>query len=396
MVGALDRAKGALVGLALGDALGTTLEFAGRDTKPPVTDLVGGGPFRLAAGEWTDDTSMALCLADSLLERGLLDVRDLMERFLRWHEEGHNSVTGECFDIGNATAGALCSFRATGEPLSGSTDPQSAGNGSLMRLSPVAIRWWHDRSKATAAARLQSRTTHGAAQAVEACALFAELLVEAIAGAPKETVLRARDWSGDAQIAEVAAGSWRAKERDAISSSGYVLHTLEAALWCVGRSESIEDALIRQTHYGHKINLSTGRSALVLDVVVESGNPADSERCLPMLRRHVEAYGEPPQRVAFDGGYASRANLADAKELGVEHVMFHKKRGMEASEMTPSAWIYGQLKRFRAGVEAGISYLKRCFGLDRCQWRGWEHFQAYVHSAVFAHNLIRLVRLLPS
>ena len=134
----------------------------------------------------------------------------------------------------------------------------------------------------------------------------------------------------------------------------------------------------------------------MLDVVVESGNPADSERCLPMLRRHVETYGEPPQRVAFDGGYASRANLRDAKELGVEHVMFHKKRGLKAHDMTPSAWIYGQLKRFRAGVEAGISYLKRCFGLDRCQWRGWEHFQAYVHSAVFAHNLMRLIRLLPS
>ena len=242
--GALDRAKGALVGLALGDALGTTLEFTRRDTKSPVTGIVGGGPFGLAAGEWTDDTSMALCLADSLLERGLLDVRDLMERFLRWHEEGHNSVTGECFDIGETTKGALRSFRATGEPLSGSTDPQSAGNGSLMRLAPVAIRWCHDRSEATEAARLQSRTTHGAVQAVEACALFAELLTEAIAGAPQETVLRARDWSGDAQIAEVAAGSWRAKERDAISSSGYVVHTLEAALWCVGRSGSIEEALI--------------------------------------------------------------------------------------------------------------------------------------------------------
>ena len=137
----------------------------------------------------------------------------------------------------------------------------------------------------------------------------------------------------------------------------------------------------RATHYGHKINLTTGRSSLVLDVVVETGNPADSERCLPMLERHVETYGEPPQRVAFDGGYASRANLADAKELGVEHVVFHKKCGLETTDMTPSAWIYGQLKRFRAGVEAGISYLKRCFGLDRCHWRGWEHFQAYVHSA---------------
>ena len=130
----------------------------------------------------------------------------------------------------------------------------------------------------------------------------------------------------------------------------------------------------RATHFGHKINLSTGRSALVLDVVVETGNPADSERCLPMLQRHVQTYGEPPQRAAFDGGYASRANLKEAKKLGVEHVMFHKKRGMETSDMTPSSWIYGQLKRFRAGVEAGISYLKRCFGLDRCNWHGWEHF----------------------
>ena len=152
----------------------------------------------------------------------------------------------------------------------------------------------------------------------------------------------------------------------------------------------------RTTHYGHKINLATGRSALVLDVVVEAGNPADSERCLPMLQRHRETYGAPPQRVAFDGGYASRANLAAAKELGVEHVVFHKKRGLKATEMTPSSWLYGQLKRFRAGLEAGISYLKRCFGLDRCHWRGWEHFQAYVQSAVFAHNLLRLVRLLPT
>ncbi len=152
----------------------------------------------------------------------------------------------------------------------------------------------------------------------------------------------------------------------------------------------------RATEYGHKINLSSGRSGLVLDVVVEAGNPADSTRCLPMLRRHVQIYGEPPQRAAFDGGHASRTNLADAKELGVEHVVFHKKRGLEQSDMTPSAWMYGQLKRFRAGAEAGISYLKRCFGLDRCTWSGWEQFRAYVHSAVFAHNLIRLVRLLPT
>ena len=245
-----DRAQGALIGLALGDALGTTLEFSTRDTLPPVTDLVGGGPFELAPGEWTDDTSMALCLADSLLERNGLDARDLVERFCRWHEEGYNSVTGECFDIGVTTCEALRSYRATGEPLSGSTDPRSAGNGSLMRLAPVAIRWWHDRAAAVAAARLQSRTTHGAAQAVEACALFAELLVEAIAGATKEGALRDRMWNRDAEVAAVAAGSWRNKARDDSSSSGYVLHTLEAALWCVGRSESVADALVLAANLG--------------------------------------------------------------------------------------------------------------------------------------------------
>ena len=151
----------------------------------------------------------------------------------------------------------------------------------------------------------------------------------------------------------------------------------------------------RGTHYGHKINLATGRSGLALDVVVEDGNPADSARCLPMLERHIEHYGAVPSRVAFDGGYASRANLKDAKELGIEHVVFHKKRGMKVADMTPSSWLYGRLKRFRAGIEAGISYLKRCFGLGRCLWRGLPHFTAYVHSAVFAHNLMRLARLRP-
>ena len=133
----------------------------------------------------------------------------------------------------------------------------------------------------------------------------------------------------------------------------------------------------------------------MLDVVVEDGNPADSERCLPMLRRHVAHYGSAPERAALDGGYASKSNLADAKRLGVVDVAFHKKSGLEPSEMTRSSWIYAQLKRFRAGIEAGISYLKRCFGLARCNWRGLIRFQAYVQSAVVAHNLLRLARLQP-
>ena len=151
----------------------------------------------------------------------------------------------------------------------------------------------------------------------------------------------------------------------------------------------------RETHYGHKVNLATGRRGLVLDAVVEDGNPADSARCLPMLERHVAHYGAAPSRAAFDGGYASKANLRAAKDLGVEHVVFHKKSGLKVADMTPSSWIYARLRRFRAGVEAGISHLKRCFGLGRCRWRGLPRFKAYVQSAVFAHNLMRLVRLPP-
>ncbi len=151
----------------------------------------------------------------------------------------------------------------------------------------------------------------------------------------------------------------------------------------------------RETLYGHKINLATGRSGLVLDVVVESGNPADSARCLPMLERHREHYGKPPTHAAFDGGYASSDNLKHAKEMGVEHAVFSKKRGLKEGDMTSSPWIFDRLRRFRAGVEAGISWLKRCFGLGRCRWRGLARFKAWVQSAVFAHNLVRIARLRP-
>lgn len=143
------------------------------------------------------------------------------------------------------------------------------------------------------------------------------------------------------------------------------------------------------------MNLATGRSGLVLDAVVEDGNPADISRALPMLERVKERYGAAPAKAAFDGGYASKENLAAAKALGVAHAVFSKKRGMKREDMTPSAWQHGMLKRFRAGAEACISCLKRCFGLGRCLWSGLPRFKAWVQSAVFAHNLLRLARLRP-
>lgn len=152
-----DRAIGALLGLAVGDALGTTLEFSARDGRERITDMVGGGPFKLEPGQWTDDTSMALALADSLIARDVLDERDLMTRFVSWMDEGAYSSNGRCFDIGNTVSAALNRFKATGDPIAGSTDPRTAGNGSLMRLAPVAIRYWDDAAKRReAAARVLS------------------------------------------------------------------------------------------------------------------------------------------------------------------------------------------------------------------------------------------------
>jgi ADP-ribosylglycohydrolase len=247
-----DRAIGALLGLAAGDALGTTLEFTRRDSRPPLTDMVGGGPFRLAPGEWTDDTSMALCLARSLLAHRALDPLDLMQRFCRWRDQGEDACTGRCFDIGATVNAALARFQRTGDPLAGSPDPETAGNGSLMRLAPVAIFWHRDAAQADAAAALQSRTTHAAPAAVDACRVFARLLVRVIAGEDKRALLEPWEQTGDLDpaVAAVVAGSWRTKDRDAIRSSGYVVHSLEAALWAVDRAGGFEEAVLLAANLG--------------------------------------------------------------------------------------------------------------------------------------------------
>jgi IS5 family transposase len=152
----------------------------------------------------------------------------------------------------------------------------------------------------------------------------------------------------------------------------------------------------RDIQYGHKLNLSSGKSGLILDVVVEKGNPADAERLVPMLERHISQYGCAPKQLAVDGGYASKENLEQAKGWGVEDVAFHKKRGLRIEEMVRSTWVYRQLRNFRAGIEAGISCLKRAYGLSRCTWKGLVHFKAFVWSSVVAHNLALLARLKPT
>ena len=115
---------------------------------------------------------------------------------------------------------------------------------------------------------------------------------------------------------------------------------------------------------------------------------------MPLLKRHIDHYGHPPRDVAADGAYATVDNLTKAKGLGVSHIAFHKRAGLTVEAMTGDRWLYNKLRNFRAGIEATISYLKRCFGLSRCNWKGFDHFKAYVHSAVFTHNLVVLTQRL--
>lgn len=246
----IDRYHGALLGLAVGDALGTTLEFRAKGTFDPIDDMMGGGPFGLEPGEWTDDTSMALCLAESLVERGF-DPHDQMTRYVRWWRDGYWSSTGRCFDIGNTVAAALGRFERTADPIAGSTDRHSAGNGSLMRLAPVPLRYAPRPAEAVRLAGESSRTTHGAAEAVDACRYFATLIVGALQRREKEGLLAAAPELDLAPaIAAIAAGSYQTKTADEIRASGYVVHTLEAALWAFFNSDTFREGALLAVNLG--------------------------------------------------------------------------------------------------------------------------------------------------
>ncbi len=254
-----DRFLGCLLGLACGDAVGTTVEFSRPGTFKPVTDMVGGGPFGLKPGQWTDDTSMALCLAESLIEKQGFDPVDQLERYVRWWREGHFSSTGKCFDIGNTTRYALSEFMQTKAPYCGQTHERSAGNGSLMRLAPVPMFFANDPRVAIERAGDSSRTTHGATNAVAACHYYAGLIVGALNGASKAELLDVvyspvvGIWDEQplsADVANVAAGSFRVKQPPAIQGTGYVVDALEAALWAFYHSTDFRHGCLLAVNLG--------------------------------------------------------------------------------------------------------------------------------------------------
>ena len=254
-----DRYLGCLLGLAAGDAVGTTLEFRSPGTFEPIDDMLGGGPFDLKPGEWTDDTSMALCLAASLVEGNKFDPVDQLERYCRWQKDGYMSSNGTCFDIGNTVRGALESYGVNGRPDSGPDDPHNAGNGSIMRLAPVPMFFGEDATMAIDYCGKSSLTTHSAVACVDACRYFGGLLWGALNGLSKHALLEplyspAFDLLDVRplcpEIAKVAQGSFRQKRPPDIRGTGYVVESLEAALWAFFTTENFRDGCLAAVNLG--------------------------------------------------------------------------------------------------------------------------------------------------
>ena len=248
----LSRFRGCLLGLAVGDAVGVTLEFQQRGGFSPISDMVGGGPHGLEPGQWTDDTSMALCLANSLVKQEGFDEIDQMDRYCRWRDEGYMSSTGECFDIGKTTNYALDNYQVTSDAMAGPTGLGRAGNGSIMRLAPVPMCFYPEQGLVEHFSAESSRTTHGATVCVDACRLLGVVIFRALSGTPKDKVLLGgTDLKfGTDEIAAIAAGNYRAKDESNIRGSGYVVESLEAALWCFDTTKSFEAAILKSANLG--------------------------------------------------------------------------------------------------------------------------------------------------
>ncbi|MHB8903156.1 MAG: ADP-ribosylglycohydrolase family protein [Thermoguttaceae bacterium] len=259
----LDRQRGALLGLAVGDALGAAVEFRSPGSFKPVTGYRGGGPHGLAPGAWTDDTSMALALADSIGRAGW-DLHDQAQRYVQWWREGKYSVNGRCFDIGITTQQALSRFERTGDAsTSGDRSGRASGNGSIMRLAPVPIRYAGlfptQLDELVTYCVESSRPTHASPQCVSACAYFGTILAGLIHGIDRNEVL-ARDWASLRQlrtiaplhpeILDVAEGSFGEKRPPDIQGSGYVVKSLEAALWAFDGAKDFREAVLRAVNLG--------------------------------------------------------------------------------------------------------------------------------------------------
>lgn len=264
-----ENVMGCFIGLAVGDAYGTTYEFKNRTQLPEKlpNSLIGGGPFNLKPGDWTDDTSMALCLAESIIEKGW-NPKDQMERYIDWWKKGHNSVTGECFDIGGATSKGLSWFIMT-EGKSFVTDKNSAGNGVLMRLAAIPIVYSGNSIKVLNTCAFQSLMTHPSSQSIECSMLMGAIINKILCGekdkrkilnfetlfdsnekqAYKE-LLMAYECIPNDRIERIKRVEYDGLPSEKISGDGYCVTTLEAALWAFLSTDNFEDGLKKVVSLG--------------------------------------------------------------------------------------------------------------------------------------------------
>lgn len=246
-----DRFLGALIGLAVGDALAAATQFRKAGTFTPVGDLLGGGPFDLPRGGWSDDTSMALCLAESLLEANSFDPRDQVERYRRWQQQGHLSATGQCLGITAGTAKALAQAQWRRQLFSGSHDPNQLDPEVLSRVAPAVMFYFSNPVDAVTFASEQSRTTCQAPGALEACKLLAAWLIGALGGRPKSALLappvELLDVGGlRSGAAALAASAGTTPEPRA----GNVLQALDAAVWAFQSTDNFRDGALKAVNLG--------------------------------------------------------------------------------------------------------------------------------------------------
>jgi len=260
----LNRFKGSLLGLAICDALGTTLEFTTYEyaQNNKVVDMIGGGPFNLKPGYWTDDMSMALCIADSLIEKGEFDAKDMMYKFIKWYESGYNSSTGYCFDIGNATVKALKYFRKNGTFIK---DDDAAGNGAIMRMAPIPMVFCNDPIKCHDYCKINAKVTHPSLQAIGCSVYMGWIIAELLNGKKKEDVLEGPDsqeWAyfqTDSEMQHplvlgIANQDYKGKQpgvSGGIVGSGYVISCLESALWAFMTTDNFKDGALKAVNLGN-------------------------------------------------------------------------------------------------------------------------------------------------
>ncbi len=247
-----NRYLGCLLGLACGDAVGAPLEFKERGTFTPIKDIAKGGKFGMQPGEWTDDTAMALCLAKSLIECKEFDAHDQMTKYLRWVDDGYCSTRDNAFGIGQTVLWALVNFHRNNEPFSGNEKPNSAGNGGLMRLAPVPMFFNGNQGRAVHFSIESTRTTHAAEECLASSEIFTHYLLRAFSGLDKQEILGSLSCETNLseKLVSIVEGDYRYKTADNIKGSGYVVESLEAALWCFYTTNSFKDAILKAANLG--------------------------------------------------------------------------------------------------------------------------------------------------